>query len=131
MKISRVWDFVKLYWPSLVVGAGILYLSLLRAPHIRLDHVANEDKISHMFAYFVFACCITFCMLRDNQSYGKRLVWAIIMPVLFGGLIEILQENFFKPRTGEWMDWYADATGVVLGFIFIDLIYHSLKKYVH
>jgi hypothetical protein len=26
-----------------------------------------------------------------------------------------LQERFFYPRTGDWMDWVADVLGVVLG----------------
>lgn len=132
MRTKRVWNLVKVYWPSFIVGAGILYLSIIRAPHIRMDHIANEDKMSHMFAYFVFALCIEWAQLRTGVTYAKRIAWAMVMPILYGGLIEVLQENFFKPRTGEWMDWYADATGVVLGFILMDLVYHYwTEKHAH
>jgi len=120
---SKTSRFFKVCWPSLIVGAGILYLSLIRAPHIHLDQMANQDKISHLFAYFVWAFFLTHEAWAFRLSSLKKYFWALVFPMLAGGLIEILQENFFKPRTGEWLDWYADCTGVALGFILVDVFF--------
>jgi VanZ family protein len=46
---------------------------------------------------------------------GPRWLVIMILPILYGGLIEVLKERFFYPRTGDWMDWVADVLGVVLG----------------
>jgi VanZ family protein len=36
-----------------------------------------------------------------------------LFPIALGGIIEILQEMFFNPRSGEWLDWLTDIAGVL------------------
>jgi len=118
---TRIWNFLKAYWPSLVVGAGIFYLSLLKAPRMHLD-LDNPDKFEHMFAYLVWGLCLTSDLWRAGVSFSGRIGWALVFPVAFGGIIEILQ--YFHPiRSGEWLDFYADFSGAVLAFVLIDVLY--------
>ena len=60
-------------------------------------------------------------MMWDNKKVGLKTSYSWVIVVLFsaifGGFIEILQEQFFYPRTGDWMDWLADCIGVVVGGI--------------
>ena len=42
---------------------------------------------------------------------------AVAIPVVYGGVIELLQEQFFYPRTGELLDWLADGVGVCMGLV--------------
>ena len=59
--------------------------------------------------------------LRKHTTYNpvKIVCLGFIAPILMGGLIEILQANCTGGRrSGEWMDFYADAIGVVLAAIF-------------
>ena len=131
--MKRLWHFLIAYWPSLVVGAGIVYLSLFHAASLHLD-VSNPDKFSHLFAYFVWTLCLTSDMWRNNVSFNRRLIWAVLFPFLFGGAIELLQAYFFPPRAGEWLDWYADFSGIVLGFVLTDVLYRRvpfLKRFCH
>ena len=124
--IARIGLFFKTFWPSLIVGAGIVYLSLFYAASLRLD-VSNPDKFSHLFAYLVWGLCLSTDLWRSGASFGKRVLWAVVMPILFGGVIELLQAYCFPPRAGEWADWYADFSGIVLAFVVTDLLYRHVK----
>ena len=118
----RVWNMMIAYWPSLIVGAGIVYLSLFHAASLRLN-VSNPDKFSHLLAYFVWTLCLTSDLWRAGVSFRRRVLWAVVFPIVFGGVIELLQAYCFPPRAGEWLDWYADFSGIVLGFVVIDVLY--------
>jgi VanZ family protein len=52
------------------------------------------------------------------------LLWliALVVPMVYGGIIEIVQELWFAPRSGEWMDWLADCIGVVVGIVLVMII---------
>ena len=119
---NRLWHFLLAYWPSLLVGAAIVYLSLFYAASLHVD-VNNPDKFSHLVAYLVWTMCLTSDLWRDRVPFGKRVFWALLFPILFGGAIELLQAYFFPPRAGEWLDWYADFSGTVLGFVLVDVFY--------
>ena len=56
-------------------------------------------------------------MLRDRQQGWRLWIVALAVPMVYGGVIEILQENFFYPRTGDWWDWLADIAGTVVGCV--------------
>ena len=77
--------------------------------------IEHGDKWVNWLAFAV----LTVVMLWDSKKVGLKLwqVWGIglVFPLLYGGLIELLQEQFFYPRTGEWGDWLADGIGVLVG----------------
>ena len=119
--MRRLTHFVKAYWPSLLVGAGIVYLSLFHAASLQLD-VDNPDKFGHLLAYLVWTLCLTADLWRDGVPFGWRVFWAVVFPIVFGGAIEVIQ-SFFPPRAAEWLDWYADFSGTVVGFVVMDVIW--------
>ena len=61
----RWWQFV----PSLLVFAGITYLSLIKEVPFRVKiDVPLVDKWEHMIAYLVFALCLTGDSFRARMS---------------------------------------------------------------
>ena len=52
---------------------------------------------------------------RVGLRNGPRWLVVALLPMLYGGLIEVIQEKYFYPRTGDWYDWLADSVGVILG----------------
>lgn len=81
--------------------------------------IKYSDKIIHLFLYALW----TFLMYYEShKSYFKSsryTIYALILiPITFGGIIEILQKTLFPPRTAEWYDWLADAVGVIIGYLF-------------
>jgi len=119
--MKGLWLWIRQYWPSLTVGAGIVYLSLFYAASLPLD-VRNPDKFSHFFAYFVWVTCLTCDLRRAGLPFGRVLLWAVVFPILFGGAIELLQSYCFPPRAGEWLDWHADSAGTIAAFVLTDTI---------
>jgi len=45
----------------------------------------------------------------------------------YGGILELLQENFIQGRYGSWMDFFANAIGCLIGIGFTSLL---LKYYI-
>ena len=80
-----------------------------------LPPIDNGDKWVHWLAFMV----LTLVLLLDSKKamLQKWQMWilATIFPILYGGVIEILQELYFYPRTGELEDWLADCIGVLVG----------------
>lgn len=108
-----LWRKVIGYWKSILVLSAIAYLSLLREPTISLPYVIGMDKWIHVIMYLV----LTLTLLWDSQQRPKLWWIAGVFSAIFGGLIEVLQEQFFYPRTGDWMDWLADCIGVIVAII--------------
>ncbi len=113
----------------MLVAAAILYLSLASGsglPKISV-HVPNADKLVHMCMYFGLALTLTCDLYRSRVRRPVLLVWAILLPVLYGGTIELIQP-FFPPRTAEWLDFMADFTGALLGFLAVDTVFLKIRK---
>lgn len=108
-----LWRKVIGYWKSILVLSAIAYLSLLREPTISLPYVIGIDKWIHAIMYLV----LTLTLLWDSQQRPKLWWIAGVFSAIFGGFIEVLQEQFFYPRTGDWMDWLADCIGVIVAII--------------
>ena len=110
-----LWRKALTYKEAIIVGLIILYASLIREPHIRLPEVAFADKWGHLLAYMALGSMLALDLIRDQR---KRLwIWlvGIVIPIVYGGVIELLQGAFFYPRTADWFDWLADITGTVIG----------------
>ena len=105
------------YIPTVLAAGLIMYLSLLREPHLRFPEIeiAYADKWVHMVMYLILGALTVCDLSRDNVRPKLAAAIAIVLPSLYGGGIELLQEYFFPPRTGEWLDWAADIAGVVIG----------------
>ena len=122
------WRKTLIYKESVIVAMLILYASLIRAPHFQLPPVAFADKWSHLLAYAVLGCALTVNMIRDEV--GKRGLWLIglLVPIAYGGIIEIVQGAFFPPRTADWWDWIADIVGTVIGTGIVMMIWQARKR---
>lgn len=117
---------VKKYYLSIITGIIILYLSLFTPPEFPklIDILWEPDKIVHVLMYAGFSAVILF-ESRKNLTV-KRMILISLFPLLYGGLMEILQETLTTNRTGSWYDFIANSTGVVL----CDLLIYTtpLKK---
>ena len=118
------------YIPSILVAGLIAYLSLLREPDFRMpDNVAFIDKWAHIVMYMVFAGVLTRDLWHSRANTALTVCCALSVPVLYGSLMEILQEQFFYPRTGEWLDWLADIVGTVIGFAIVLPVLRKVSKH--
>ena len=83
------------------------------------------DKLAHFGMFFTLSAAVYYDYYALHKGHPNKFRWlffGLILPILYGGVIEIVQDNYFS-RTGDWGDFIADALGslsaTILLFIYI------------
>ncbi|WP_147238758.1 VanZ family protein [Mucilaginibacter hurinus] len=89
------------------------------------------DKLTHCGLFFVLAvfCCNGY--LRHQRTVAlpfTTLVFITIAIILYGGVIELLQQYIFTWRSGDWWDLFADAVGTCMGMFAVVLTLFSAQN---
>ncbi len=112
-----LFHLLRKYPISVALFIVIWYLCFFTPPQTPLDNVAFIDKWVHITMYGG-TCTVLWLeyMHKHKTLNGKKLILlAIMAPILMSGLIEILQEYCTNGRRdGDWMDFAANSTGVLL-----------------
>lgn len=111
-------SIVRHYPLSLLCIALIWFLSLTPFfPETPFDNVQFIDKWTHLVMYGGTCGVIWWEYLRHHQQLNKRklLLWPLLGMIALGGVMELLQAYCTTARSGEWLDFYADTVGVLLG----------------
>ena len=114
---------------------GIIILVLTGLPGScfpRVKPVVGIDKVVHllMYAAFAFLCLWGYRkqFFSNGIEYQKRaLLLAVVISIAYGGLTEIMQEYLVPKRTGDWVDFAADAIGTLVGVGIFYLFYREKK----
>ena len=86
-------------------------------PETPLDDVAFIDKWTHLVMYGGTCTVIWWEYLRSHSALNSRkLLITLAGMILLGGLMELLQAYCTTTRSGEWLDFWADSIGVLLGY---------------
>lgn len=108
----------------------ILYLTLAPKPLPDMDlGVDYSDKIAHLLLFFIATCVFYFDYIKSRYPRHPRLdvvVAITLSSVIFGGLIELLQELMGMGRHQDIYDFVFNSIGAVLAFIISELF---LLKY--
>ena len=116
-----LWRKVIGFWKSILVLGAIAYTSLLREPNVALPPIEGIDKWIHGSMYLLLIVILLWDSkkVKVHKSVGaqrwKLRFIIVVFAAIYGGFIEVLQEHFFYPRTGDLLDWLADCIGVVVG----------------
>ena len=86
-------------------------------PETPLNNIKFIDKWTHLVMYGGTCLTIWWEYSRQHQQpdYGRLLSWGWLAPVLMSGLLELLQEYATTTRSGDWLDFAANALGAALG----------------
>lgn len=128
-------NFLKQFYKSIIATLAILYLTLAspsefkELPVIAIPHV---DKLVHSLMFFVLAFVLFFDFRslspRSDRFSSKFLIICVLFPILFGGVIELMQEAWFFPRSAEWLDWLSDIVGVFFALIIASLFKNKFRR---
>ena len=109
---------IRNYILTTLVTVAIVVLSTIPIPeNPPLGDVPLIDKWVHMLMYAGLA----FVMWVDHVVRNKRVYsWKVcgcilIYAIALGGLMELVQAYLTTCRSGDWIDFEADAIGTVLG----------------
>ncbi|WP_337569202.1 VanZ family protein [Hallella sp.] len=87
-------------------------------PETPLDGVSMIDKWTHFVMYGGLCAVVWTEHAFNRHTINKRFLrtWAFIIPLLMGGLIEVVQATCTGgQRSGDVVDWLADGIGVLIG----------------
>lgn len=102
------------YRLSLTMVVGILFACLLPANKFPEISVAFIDKYTHAFLFMGISLVIWIESELASMSVALQRWSCIGATLLLGGLIEVLQATTTTTRSGDWLDFAADALGVVM-----------------
>ena len=105
---------------SCIIVIGTWILCFMTIPETPLSSVRFIDKWTHSLIYLVLGLSISLEYIRTRKHPSPKfiVVWVWLIPVIMGGLIEILQSNCTSGnRSGEWLDFYADAIGSTIALV--------------
>lgn len=112
-------QILKKYPLSLLCLALVWYLSIWFLPpeKLKLPSINFLDKWTHLVMYGGTCSVIWIEYVRHHNAINKwkLFLWALLAPILMGGIIEIVQEKCTATRSGEWLDFAADSVGVLIG----------------
>ena len=120
------------YTVSWLLIVAILLTCFLPVPETEMDDVPFIDKWVHILMYLMLSSSLWIEYLRSHThiDYLKLCVGAIVLPIVLSGLIELGQAYCTTTRSGDWLDFLANVTGVGLGALLGFTVYrrHFLKK---
>lgn len=90
----------------------ILVLSALRVPNITAVNTTHLDKVAHWGMYGIFTFILLFLPHLNQKTNFARYTIAAVSAILYGILMEILQNYFFSARSFDILDILANITGV-------------------
>lgn len=109
--------YLKRYPLSLSIIVLIFYLSLFNPPQTSMSEISNIDKVAHLCMYGGLCLVLWWEYLRNHHStihWSHMLFGGILAPITMSGIIELLQAYATENRSGEWLDFLANSTGVTL-----------------
>lgn len=113
--LKRIFKYT---WPPAIVAVIIFYLCCLipanDIPDVEFKFFIPTDKIIHFLMYFGLSIVASFNYIYDKKGkiiILKLVAFAVLVPIIYGGLIEILQAEYFSGRSGDWYDFLADVLG--------------------
>ena len=125
MKLINIFRY---YWKSIFIVLFVQYLSFTSPTtfdEMPSLEIPNLDKLVHFLMYAGLTTVLIWDFKKhrkSNSNFQFFVLICIVFPILFGGIVEILQSAYFAPRTGDWFDWLADLSGVLCASLWMRLI---------
>ena len=124
---------LKQYPISICLLLAILYLSLFNPPEVQLKKITHFDKWVHALMYLGLSAVLWTEYIRAHRrqlriSVLRGMLTSMLIPLIFGGLMEVLQELLTKYREADFHDLIANIIGICLiSIVMIIYIVHRNK----
>ena len=120
---------MKSLWPAIIWGVFIFIMSSFPGDDIPKSYIFNipfADKIIHFFLYFLLVILIMVGSLRKSKTglTIRNYLFAFSISLLYGILLEVLQDIVFIMRSADLLDIAANGAGSFIGL----LIFYYIKE---
>ena len=118
--------YLKKYPVSLGLIVLVFYLSFFKPPSLDVPVFLGFDKVAHLCMYGGLSGMLWIEFFRNHRVYGT-IGWhawmgAFVCPIAMSGVIELLQEYCTTYRGGDWFDFLANITGVVIATLIANCV---------
>jgi len=104
-------------------------LSLIPGNNLPESDIEYIDIFVHFMMYGTWILILFTEMRKQYSSPNFRYyVKASMLFVLFGSVMEVLQESLVPGRFGAWSDFIANSTGCFFGLVLIYLMFSRNQK---
>jgi len=115
--------YIRKYPLSLLIILAVIYLSFFKPPTMDMPKFPGLDKLAHFCMYGGLSGMLWFEFIWNHRKeayipFLRGFIGASLCPVLFSGIIELLQEYITTYRGGEWLDFLANTCGVLIATLF-------------
>lgn len=116
--------------PAIVYTGIITYLSLVNLSDTSVAGWGVNDKILHAGAYFGMALVwLGFYVLNyQATAFLRKIIVVCLLVVVFGIIIEVLQNELTSYRELDLLDMLANTTGVILAGVLVKINIGSLMR---
>jgi VanZ family protein len=123
--------FIKQYYKSIIIGLLILWLSLSGSKTLvpgRMLNIPYIDKMGHfaMYAFFSAMLLLDSCRWQTARRFNYLI---LLIPVIFGALMEIMQMTLTTSRKAETIDLLANIGGVTAGILLAHIARQVLDRF--
>lgn len=116
--MKKIWSYLKRYPVSILIVGVVIFLSFFNPSPDRLPRFPGWDKIAHFLMYAGLSGMLWLEFLRnhrkDEVTPKHGFIGAMILPIIFSGVIEILQSTLTKYRSGDGWDFVANMSGILV-----------------
>jgi len=125
-----VYLFIKQYYKSIIIGILIVWLSLSGSKSLvpgRMLNIPYVDKMGHfaMYAFFSATLLLDSCRWQTIRKFHYLI---LLIPFLFGALMEVMQMTLTTSRKAEVADLIADIGGIMAGILLAHVIMNVMKR---
>jgi glycopeptide antibiotics resistance protein len=113
--------FLRSTYPAFLWAAVILILCALPGssfPKLTFLDWLRPDKVVHLIMFGALCFLLIKGFTQQNTFHPLSLypkMYAALLSIIYGIVIELLQEYIFIWRSGEFFDVVADAFGALIG----------------
>lgn len=124
--------FIKRYPCSIIVIAIIIFLSFFNVEKPSFVKMPNIDKLVHFLMYAGFCSVLWFEYFISHKRVRKShaVTGAIIAPIVFSALIEVLQSLLTSSRKMDFLDFVFNVIGVFFALLIAKFVIRPvIEKY--
>ena len=126
-KIAYILLILCIVWTIIIFIACTIPQSKL--PELK---ILSADKAAHFAVFFVQSVLLSLLLhFRTGKSYFRIILLSTLQAFIYGGIIEVLQNEFFN-RSGDFYDLIADTLGGFSGaaaYPVVLWIFNRFRKY--
>jgi len=121
----------RFYLAPLFWALTILILSSIPSkelPDFSFWKLFSFDKFVHVAMYGILSFQVMKACVRQYANWWLRynaVRVSLVFGTIYGGLIELFQENVLIDRHGDWMDLISNIVGTILGIFLYRYIFND------